>query len=443
MASLKPWGRVLGTLPRVPVFVAITALIAVPFAYLVVASTADDFRQEVALPAPTQTALSATTQQVNRIWESVRIRTGDTLARILTSRGHDSATVQEIIGSGPAAKTLASIKAGTTIKVATDNSGQLSALSYSPDPYRVVNVRRNDAGNYESEIIEKPGIAVTRFAEGTITDSLFASGKRAGISDTVILEMADVFGYDIDFALEVQEGDTFHVLYEEVLVDGEKVRDGDVLATEFTNQGKTYRAVRYTTSNGQTGYYTPDGLAMRKAFLRTPVDFARISSGFSLRRFHPVLHTFRAHKGVDYAAARGTPIKATADGRIEYAGNKGGYGRAVIIQHGNSQSTLYGHMDRYAKNIRSGARVSQGQVIGYVGSSGLASGPHLHYEFRVNGVHVNPLKVKTAQATPIASAEKPAFMAEASRLVVMLDSFSGRTAVAQVTPVRNNNTADF
>ncbi|MFZ5756263.1 MAG: M23 family metallopeptidase [Pseudomonadota bacterium] len=404
-------------------------LVAVPALALSVIRQVDGLPS--AAPA-SQTVLASTQQKISRLWETVSVRTGDTLARILTSRGHTSATVHQIVQSGPAGKELTSIRAGTTIKLATDPSGQVSEISYAPDPYRVVTVRRNESsGTFESEIIEKPTVSVTRFAEGVIDESLFAAGKRAGISDTVILEMADVFGYDIDFALEVQQGDSFRVVYEEVLVDGVRVRDGEVLAAEFINEGTTYRAVRYTTANGRTGYYTPEGFAMRKAFLRTPVDFARISSRFSRARFHPVLHTMRAHKGVDYAAARGTPIKATADGRVEYAGNKGGYGRVIILQHGNKQSTLYAHMDRFAKNVHSGARVVQGQVIGYVGASGLASGPHLHYEFRVNGMHVDPLRVKTAPADPIAASEKPAFLAEAGRLVAMMDSYSGRTAVAQ------------
>lgn len=440
MANPNPGRGGLAAFPRRHIAVALGLLIA--SAGVFVATTQEPQGNEIAVALPAQQGtLAATKQKVTHLWENVRVRTGDTLARILTSRGHASTTVHEIISSGPAAEALSEIKAGSTLKVATDGDGQLSELSYAPDPFRVVNVRRNDEGGYESEVIEKPAVTVTRFADGVIEDSLFGTGKRVGVSDTVILEMADAFGYDIDFALEVQQGDSFRVVYEEVLVDGEKVSDGDVLAAEFVNNGKTYRAVRFKTSDGRTGFYTPEGLAMRKAFLRTPIDFARISSRFTTRRFHPVLHTFRAHKGVDYAAARGTPIKATADGRVEYAGNKGGYGRVVILQHAGRQSTLYGHMNGFAKNIRTGARVSQGQVIGYVGASGLASGPHLHYEFRVNGMHVDPLKVKTIQASPIAASEKAAFLAEANRLVAMLDNFAGRTAVAQATPSRNQRSS--
>jgi murein DD-endopeptidase MepM/ murein hydrolase activator NlpD len=364
-------------------------------------------------------------------YESVTITAGDSLARVLLKRGHDASTVQQIVESGSGGSELANLKANTTLTIGVDPTGQLREISYAPDLLREVRVQRNEGGLFESSVTEKPTVSVTRYADGVIEDSLFASGKRAGVSDTTILELADAFSYDIDFALEVQPGDSFKVIYEEVLVEDTKIGEGPVLAAEFTNQGKTYRAVRFVSAGGRAGFYTPEGMAMRKAFLRTPVDFARISSRYTNRRLHPVLNTVRAHRGVDYAAARGTPVRATGDGKIEFAGNKGGYGRVLIIRHHGSQSTLYAHLNGFAKNIRSGARVAQGQIIGYVGSTGLASGPHLHYEFRVNGVHVDPLKVKTTQAVSIAAAEKAAFLSESSRLVAMLDGRGGKTAVAQ------------
>lgn len=431
---LKSWRDAARVAPYAPAALALTGVIATAIWLLTAAAPTGITAQPA---TPVAEVAPATAPQT--LWEAVKVRGGDTLARILTSRGHAPLTIHNIVESGPAARELASIKAGATLNVATDTRGELREITYAPDPYRVVNVRRNENGAFESTVVEKPTVTVTRFAEGIVVDSLFGAGKQAGVSDTVILEMADAFGYDIDFALEVQQGDTFRVMYEEILVDGVRVRDGLVLAAEFVNRGTTYRAVHYKTADGRGGYYTPDGMAMRRAFLRTPVDFARISSRFSRARMHPVLHTMRAHKGVDYAAARGTPVKATADGSIQYAGNKGGYGRVVILRHGNQQTTLYAHLDRFARNIRSGGRVKQGQVIGYVGSSGLASGPHLHYEFQVSGRHVDPLKVKTSQAAPIAAAEKQAFLAEAGRLVAMLDDYSGRTAVAQanVGPARS------
>ncbi|KPK40462.1 MAG: peptidase M23, partial [Gammaproteobacteria bacterium SG8_47] len=247
------------------------------------------------------------------------------------------------------------------------------------------------------------------------------AGQRAGLSDNLIMELAAIFGWDVDFALDIREGDEFAVIYEEHFLDGEKLRDGAIIGAEFVNQGQRYQAVRYTDPEGRGDYFTPDGMSMRKAFLRTPVEFSRISSRFGTRK-HPVLNKFRAHKGVDYAAPQGTPIKAAGDGKVIFAGTKGGYGRTAIIQHGGRYSTLYAHMSKFARGVRSGKYVRQGQTIGYVGSSGLATGPHLHYEFRVNGVHRNPLTVKLPEAAPISAALKSDFIDHADRLTRQLNA---------------------
>ncbi len=244
------------------------------------------------------------------------------------------------------------------------------------------------------------------------------------------MELANIFGWDIDFALEIRAGDQFTVVYQEDYLDGRKLRDGPILAAEFVNQGRTYRAVRYVDKNGHADYFTPDGKSVRKAFLRTPVKIARISSRFNLRRKHPILNRIRAHKGVDYAAPKGTPIRASGDGRISYRGRKGGYGKTVIIEHGGGISTLYGHMSRYARKKRTGTRVKQGDIIGYIGKTGLASGNHLHYEFRVNGVHRNPLTVKLPAAKPIARNLKADFERQIQPLIAQLDALS-RTMLAK------------
>lgn len=399
-------------------------------------STSAQAQLAVALPAPVEAVPAA--PMISR--ETITVRNGDTLARLLNARGQTSQVVHELMAAGSATRLLASIRTGNSIDIGVDEDGRLLELDYSPDPLRTLSIRRAADGSFSAELVEKETVTVSRYAEGVIEDSLFASGKRAGVSDGVILRMADIFGYDIDFALEVQRGDTFRILYEEVLVEGRRIRDGEVLTAEFVNQGKTHRAVRYQPQGGTASYYTPEGNAMRKAFLRSPVEFARISSRFNLQRRHPVLHTIRAHKGVDYAAPRGTPVRATANGRVEFAGNKGGYGRTIVLQHNNSQTTLYAHLDRFAPNIRSGARVSQGQLIGYVGTTGLSTGPHLHYEFRVGGVHVDPLRMKSTPAEPIAAAEKQAFLAEATRMLAMMDGMSGQTAVAaRSTPANANS----
>jgi len=246
------------------------------------------------------------------------------------------------------------------------------------------------------------------------------------------MDLAYIFGWDIDFALDIRKGDQFTLLYEEHFLDGEKVNEGAIIAAEFINQGNVYRAIRYTDTSGRSDYYSPDGLSMRKAFLRTPVDFRRISSRFGSRK-HPILNTLLLHKGVDYAAPKGTPIKASGDGKVSFVGVKGGYGRAVILTHGGRYSTLYAHMNSFKRGIKVGKRVKQGQVIGYVGNSGRATGPHLHYEFRVNGVHRNPLTVRLPNAQPIHSEDKEAFLQRTKSVLAQLQIFT-RTSLASRQP---------
>jgi murein DD-endopeptidase MepM/ murein hydrolase activator NlpD len=256
-----------------------------------------------------------------------------------------------------------------------------------------------------------------------IETSLFEAGTAAGISDRTTMDMAGIFEWDIDFIQDVRVGDTFTVIYEELWRDGVKLRDGDIIAAEFVNQGKTYRAARFRDASGRVGYYTPDGRSVRKAFIRAPLNFTRISSNFNPNRRHPVLNTIRAHRGVDYAAPTGTPIRAAGDGKVLFRGVQGGYGNTIILQHGGNITTLYGHLSRFG-NARVGARVNQGDVIGYVGSSGLATGPHLHYEYRVNGVHRNPRTVPLPPADPVAAEEQEAFRAATAPLWRLLDGYS-------------------
>ena len=270
---------------------------------------------------------------------------------------------------------------------------------------------------------------ISQVATGTIDQSLFLAGQDAGMSDGLIMGLAGIFGWDVDFALDIRQGDSFTVVYEELFLEGEKVGDGNIITAEFINNNHTYRAFRYTDSNGKTEFYSPDGKSMRKPFMRTPVDLARISSRFNLRRKHPVLNKIRAHKGVDYAAATGTAIKATGDGKVVHRGRKGGYGNTIILRHGNTYTTLYAHMSKYAGKARVGSRVKQGQVIGYIGSTGLATGPHLHYEFRVNGVHRNPLKVKLPSANPLPDSEMDRFQSSIQPMIVQLDAYTQNALV--------------
>ncbi len=334
-------------------------------------------------------------------WREYKVKSGDNLARLFKRANVKPQQLDELMNSGAKVKTLTRIFPKDIIRILSDNNGILQALRYDIDHKSYLMVEREHgvlvAKTYNHLIETREA-----HASGEIESSLFLAAQEAGISQNIIMELANVFGWDIDFALDIRKGDTFTVLYEELYRNGEKISDGKVLAAEFINAGKTYRAVRYTNpQTNRSEYFTPDGKSMRKAFLRSPVNFTRISSRFSTSRYHPVLHKFRSHKGVDYAAKRGTPILAAGDGKVIFKGRKGGYGKVMILQHGSKYTTLYAHLKTYNRKLRKGSKVKQGQTIAYVGSSGLATGPHLHYEFRVNGSHRNPLTVRLPISNPV------------------------------------------
>ena len=359
--------------------------------------------------------------------ESVTIKRGDSLSSLFNKRGFNR-ELHSIMQLGKQAKELQSVHPKQVIHFHTENN-HLVAVELETSINRKLKIIRQNDKFVVDEVIRDFEVR-TQVASSTITSSLFLAGQRAGMSDSLIMELANIFGWDIDFALDIRAGDHFSVIYEEKYLDGKKIKDGEIIAAEFNNAGDRFRAIRYTDSKGHTDYYSQDGRSMRKPFLRTPVDFARVSSGFNLRRKHPVLNKIRAHKGVDYAAVTGTPIKASGDGKIIHRGTKGGYGRTIIIKHGTQYSTLYAHMHKYARNTQTGKRVKQGQIIGYVGSSGLATGPHLHYEFRINGVHRNPLTVKLPDAQPLPNEERIRFINSSTNFIAQLDSFSS-TLLAQ------------
>jgi murein DD-endopeptidase MepM/ murein hydrolase activator NlpD len=266
----------------------------------------------------------------------------------------------------------------------------------------------------------------TLMASGEIRSSLFAATDAAGLPDAIAIQIADIFASEIDFHRDLRRGDRFTVVYEMVNVRGEPLRAGRVLAAEFVNDGKTHRAVWFQGPDGHAGgYYAPDGKNLRKAFLRSPLEFSRVSSGFSSARYHPVLKEWRAHRGIDYAAPTGTRVRATADGVVEFVGRQSGYGNLVILQHGGRYSTAYGHLNGFAGGLRRGSRISQGDVIGYVGATGLATGPHLHYEFRMDGQQRNPLAVAMPAAEPVPVHLRTAFEAVATPLSARLEQLAG------------------
>ncbi|MDT8407402.1 MAG: peptidoglycan DD-metalloendopeptidase family protein [Methylococcales bacterium] len=348
------------------------------------------------------------------------IQPGQTLSEIFQLYSLNLKDLGQLLNT-PEAKAFHRIKAGKRLQFTIAESGVLRELSYLKNALEKLVAVRDQQGftcQWQRALITMTPVT----AKAVIHHSLFADGQQAGIPRRVLAQLADIFAYDIDFAHELQPGDAFKLVYEQGQADGHDVYPGRILAAEFKAQGKTYQAVYFADKSGQGAYYRPDGRSLRTAFLRSPVEFARISSHFNLHRKHPVLNKIRAHKGVDYAAPTGTPIKTTAEGKIAFQGWKGGYGRCVIVQHGEHYSTLYGHLSRFQRNLHVGKAVKQGQVIGYIGQSGLATGPHLHYEFRVDGVHKNPLTVALPNAPAITRSQWASFQQQAQSQLQQLEA---------------------
>jgi murein DD-endopeptidase MepM/ murein hydrolase activator NlpD len=377
---------------------------------------------------PVEQLAPVVSQPIGQTVEFV-VRRNDTLDRIfrqLKLNLTDLASIRELPG---VQAQLDRLRPGETIKLVHDDEGLVRALSRRISETEVLSVKRvEETGTspFTAEVLATPVEIRESRAQGTIDSSLFVAARAAGVSSEIILRLAnDIFGWDIDFALDIQPGDRFSLIYEQKFRDGEYIGDGRILAADFVNDGTTHRAVYYESADGKIAdYFTPDGRSMRRQFLRAPLDFTRISSNFDPRRRHPILNMIRAHQGVDYAAPTGTIIKAAGDGRVSFVGTKGGYGRAVIIEHGGGISTLYGHMSRFASGLNSGDRVKQGATIGYVGSSGAATGPHLHYEYRVNGIHKNPRTVPLPDAAPIPDTYVAEFKSRSAAALARLDRAS-------------------
>ncbi len=354
-------------------------------------------------------------------WKTITIKAGDSPSSIFSELNIHS-QLHEVLKNETTRKVLSSIRPGDKIQALVEGKS-LIELVYKPSKTTELKIVRTNAG-LQSELIEHDVETRQVTKQVTIENSLYLDGKRAGLSDNMIMQLVGVFAYDIDFALDIRKGDSFKVIFEERFLEGEKLKDGALIGAEFTNKGKTYRAFRYTDANGNSDYYSEKGRSLKKAFIRSPVKFARISSPFNPKRMHPVLHTIRAHKGVDYAAKSGTPIRATGGGKIIFRGRKGGYGNVIIVQHGKRYTTLYAHMKNFRKGFKVGSRVKQGQIIGYVGKSGRATGPHLHYEFRVNGVHKNPVTVKLPTSRPLPKSEMARFTQQIAPALALLKSDS-------------------
>ena len=358
------------------------------------------------------------------LWRQESIQRGDTIATLLSRlevNNHDAAN---FLRDARDVKAMHQLVPGKILHVQTTATGELRLLRYFPGGSEQLVMEKNDgvfkvsgqAAKLETHIQMKSGV---------INSSLFAAVDSAGVPDSVATQIVDILASDIDFHRDLRKGDRFTVVYDSLYGNGEPARAGRVLAVEFINEGTPHRAVYFQAENGESGYYAPDGKSLRKAFLRSPLEFSRISSGFSNARFHPVLKTWRAHRGIDYAAPTGTRVKAAADGVVAFAGWQGGYGNVVILQHHGQYSTVYGHLSTFAKGLRKGQRVSQSDIIGYVGATGMATGPHLHYEFRFKDVQRDPLRVAMPVANPVSGRNMAAFYDYTKPLMARLDMLRG------------------
>ena len=364
--------------------------------------------EEIALPHAIPTPSSVAT-----FWRNERIQRGDTVAELLRRLNVEDAAANEYLRSSQAAESFRKLAVGKAVQAETGADGGLLALRYLSNSGSQIVVEKSTGGFKTSAL--PPQLEQRVFMRtGEIKSTLFAATDEADMPEPVANRLAEIFGGDIDFHRDLRKGDKFTVVYEMTYSNGEPVRTGRIQTAEFINRGKSYRVVYFQTDNSHGDYYTPDGKNARKAFLRSPLEFSRVSSGFSLSRLHPVLGTWRAHKGVDYAAPTGTRVKVTADGIVSLVGKQGGYGNVVMVNHQGRYTTVYGHLSRFASSLRRGQHVGQGDIIGYVGMTGMVTAPHLHYEFKVDGQQRDPLRVALPTAIPISEQQKAAFQ-EATR----------------------------
>ena len=401
LVKLSPRHRLAAALIAVPCF-SVVAAFGISSDTLVDKVTFNNVTEELTLPS-----LTRAVDNEPAFTREERIQRGDTVASLLARLQIDDAEASQVLRNNAQARALYQLIPGKVVRATATADGKLVSLRYLSGTNLVSVDRTADELVVKQDAVQLERRVLMKSAE--IRNSLFGATDAAGLPDSVATQIAEIFSTDIDFHRDLRKGDRFSVVYEVFYDRGEPVKYGRVLTAEFVNQGKAYTAVYFNYSENEGGYYTADGKNLRKQFLRSPLEFSRITSGFSTARFHPVLQTWRAHKGIDYGAPTGTRVKATADGVVEMTGRSGGYGNVVVLRHQSKYTTWYGHLSGIAKGLRKGQRVTQGEVIGFVGSTGLATGPHLHYEFRINDVHQNPLNVAMPAALPISPELKPKF----------------------------------
>lgn len=385
-------------------------------------------RYELSVPeqlTKTSTTVSPTekfTAQIDEVipeqeplsWQTAKVKSGDSLAKIFKRLGYNARTTHDVSrAKGDDSQLLKKLDVGDILRIGKNSAGKLAALEFplsKTDTLFVKLVNEQYQSFKESKAVE----IRENIAHGVIKSNFWNAGIAAGLDDGQIINLANIFGWDIDFALDIRKGDSFHVVYENKYVDGEFIGNGKILAAEFINQDDPFQAIRFTDGE----YYSPDGKSMRKAFLRAPVNFKYISSNFKPKRFHPIQKRWKAHRGTDYRANKGTPVVAAGNGKVTHSTYNKYNGNYVFIQHGNGIVTKYLHFSKRA--VKKGQRVKQGQIIGYVGSTGMSQAPHLHYEFLLNGVHRNPRTVKLPDAKPINKKYRQSFAAVANQRLTEL-----------------------
>ena len=434
--GLSLW-QVARSKPATRAMTAVTILFALPvFGVLTAFGVSSDSQldrierreiiENISLPKAEEAMLAAAGPAQYR--NSERIQRGDTVAALLQKLNVSDQAAFNFLRTDKSARSIFQLRPGRIVQATTDADGALQSFTYLHSPDQYLQVTRNEAGFAAQELKITPSVRHV-YKSGTIRSSLYGATDEAGIPDPIATQIARIFSTDIDFHIDLRKGDRFTIVYEMLYHEGEYLRPGRVISADFTNAGKTFQAFLFTDPDGNESYYSADGQNRAKSFLRSALAFSRVSSGFG-GRFHPLLKNWRQHTGVDFAAPRGTPIWATADGMVEFAGVKGGYGNMIEIRHSGGITTLYGHMSGFASGVRRGTRVSQGQTIGYVGATGWATGPHLHYEFKVSGIHQDPLRVALPKAEPLPHKYLAAFQQSAAtqgeHLALLRDTTFGR-----------------
>jgi murein DD-endopeptidase MepM/ murein hydrolase activator NlpD len=377
--------------------------------------------------------LSQTAPDAEQVWIHYKVKSGDTMAKIFYQLGLDPQDLHSIMNLGKDTQALATLQLGQKIDLLVSNNLDpdakykvLREIHLHLDSRKTL-IIHNTTQSFTTKIYQKPIEIKNEFATATINSSFLNAGLKANIPKNVLQQIIHLFSWRIDFSRDIRKGDNFTVEYQNQYLDGKKIKTGDIIAAEFVNQGIHYYAIQYTDKTGESQYYNSNGASVRKAFLRRPVNTGYISSPFNMHRRHPILGYTRPHTGTDFATNYGTPIHATGDGRVMFLGRKGGYGRTIMLRHGSNIVTLYAHMSRFAKNLKSGQYVKENQVIGYVGTSGLSTGPHVHYEFRINNKFYDPMKVNLPSAAPVPKNERMNFTKTANDVIEQLNEYRRNT----------------